>query len=245
MVTCTARKIFNTFLNFNFFLKKKYWPLFRFLCLFYSKLLEALSNFKEKTGEKARFYTLLKLLKDTDNLEIKTNLVTFLRAIFVHAEIDQRVALREELSRLNLPDILAEIKKSTDNQDLDKQIGLFEEEKETDDETLKKRYAHVSSVKLEDMNSVFEGLTEATKKNSTNSYFKDLLQNLIALNPEDPKSAEQWVLASKIVRQISYSNKQVASVDLERLIKAVSAEAHDVLPLKAKISSSCDFLREI
>jgi len=172
---------------------------------------------------------------------LKTNLVTFFRAVAnsAHAEIDQRVSIRQEMQNAGLENVFNELKKSTDVEALEKQIQLFEEEKEMDDEYLKKRFAHVASVKLDDINSVFEALAAMTKKHGTSPCFKEILQNLIALNPEAEHTTEKWVLAAKVIRRISYAAKTIGDVELARLLNTVSAEAHDILPLKSKIERKC------
>jgi hypothetical protein len=197
-------------------------------------LLDALSKLRDTAGERSRFASLVTKVTETEDVEFKTTLLTLINSITNSpADIDTRVTIRKELADLKFNDALDALRK-IDSEDLELQISVFDEEREHDEQLLKKRFAHVEGVKLDDVNDVFSALQDIAKQSNTVSYLRDVLVNLVALNPASEITPAQWILAAKTVRQISYQ-KKAGEVNFQAVIKQVANETKDLLPLRKRV----------
>ena len=128
------------------------------------QVLEAMSHYKLVHRENARFESILKDLKSSDNMEFVTNALTFINAIVNSpADIDVRTYLREEFVKLGLTEVLEKFKREVkEDSDLYIQIEVYEEEAQYDKEEMLERFNELKC-DIKSLDSVLSSLLNQVK----------------------------------------------------------------------------------
>lgn len=204
--------------------------------------VEGLTSYKAIKKEKRRFETIIKYLSEAKNSKEKTIYLSFINALINSpTDIDVRIAIREEFVNLGLVDILKNLKSSLNPQtdtDLETQIDVYEEESNDDYKELHDRFAALE-LNIDDIDDVIKHLKESMKNAGLGQNFLGLLQNIVLMPINNETGIKSFLLACRIVRQISLNKERVGTseefqVNLADLLTSVQNEANEI-PLHKKI----------
>eukprot|EP01125_Pyxidicula_operculata_P017532 TRINITY_DN613_c0_g3_i1.p1 TRINITY_DN613_c0_g3~~TRINITY_DN613_c0_g3_i1.p1 ORF type:complete len:1231 (-),score=370.74 TRINITY_DN613_c0_g3_i1:66-3344(-) len=234
--------------------------LLSFVCLIpggHSIVSSAMSNYKEVHREKSRFDTLVKLTKETESSMLRVSYLTFINALCnAPSDIDVRIKIRKELENLSFNDVLSHLRKlKDDHPEVDQQLDIYYDEKSNDEDEVNQRFSHVGTTpQNDDIDWLYNKLKELNVQSQLTPYLKQLLSDLLGINPESKSGPAQWALSSRVIHQISLmrdfiGDEESTAKDAEgeflykkRLQKFLDNiqmyEVQDVLPLRQQIELS-------
>jgi len=214
-------------------------------------LIECLNNYKIVKNEKRRFISLVEALKSKagvketrESLKTKSIYLSFINIIVNSpAEIDLRLSLRQEFYWLGLKEILVDLSKYEydESPELDTQITVFEEEESKDNKEMSERFVDYPTLDLTSVDAVIKTLLDKIKNIGLVDCMREIVKDLLLLPTGDDVGLRTWVLASRIVKQISLREKNIGVdediiVPLDNLLLTCEQEAKE-LPLKSQIES--------
>ncbi|KAN0050070.1 hypothetical protein ACTA71_003171 [Dictyostelium dimigraforme] len=213
-------------------------------------LIELLNYFKEEKKESRRFISIVQSLKSKsgtietkETLKTKSIYLSFINIIVnTPAEIDLRLALRQEFYWLGIKEILVKLSNYTydESPELDTQITVFEEEESKDNKEMAERFQEFKGLNLENVDDVLKTLMDRIRPKGLVDCMREISKDLLLLPIDDDVGIRNWVLASRIIKQISLREKNIGIdediLPLENLLLMCEQEAKEV-PLKSQIES--------
>ncbi|KAM9949412.1 hypothetical protein ACTFIT_010621 [Dictyostelium discoideum] len=213
-------------------------------------LIELLNYFKEEKKESRRFISIVKSLKSKagvietkETLKTKSIYLSFINIIVnTPAEIDLRLALRQEFYWLGIKEILVKLSNYTydESPELDTQITVFEEEESKDNKEMSERFQEFKGLNLDNVDDVLKTLMDRIRPKGLVDCMREISKDLLLLPIDDDVGIRNWVLASRIIKQISLRDKNIGIdediLPLENLLLMCEQEAKEV-PLKSQIES--------
>ncbi|XP_049850953.1 formin-A-like [Schistocerca gregaria] len=204
----------------------------------YKKVIDAITSLD---GETTGIELIVTSIKESEDIRFTVVLVTFINAICNTPDnIESRTFMRSMLEGFNIDAILDSLK-YTESPELELQLQHYDEEKEADEQAYKMRFSHVSDLKLDDIDAVFQRIKIIVKDADISKYFANILRNLISirLDEDDNKPAiQKWLVISKIVGFISdlkaKTPPEIKTI-LVQLIESSKSEIQNILPLEKKI----------
>ncbi|EGG13416.1 actin binding protein [Cavenderia fasciculata] len=137
-------------------------------------------------------------------------------------EVDERVHLRTEFSRLGFDNIILKFKKLQYEEapELVTQVDVYEEENRADQEELFDKFSGLD-INIENPKEVFDAILEQSK-NVLYHPFLHTLQCLLSIPSDNDTGMLQWFLIEKLILQVSSSKSIVGDgddrVNLEELL---------------------------
>ncbi|KAK5582503.1 hypothetical protein RB653_004088 [Dictyostelium firmibasis] len=213
-------------------------------------LIELLNYFKEEKKESRRFISIVESLKSKpgvvetkETLKTKSIYLSFINIIVnTPAEIDLRLALRQEFYWLGIKEILVKLSNYTydESPELDTQITVFEEEESKDNKEMSERFQEFKGLNLDSVDDVLKTLMDRIRPKGLVDCMREISKDLLILPIDDDVGIRNWVLASRIIKQISLREKNIGIdediLPLENLLLMCEQEAKEV-PLKSQIES--------
>jgi len=207
------------------------------------KVVEGLVHYRNVKKEKSRFGVLVSILDKATTMDAKISYLTFINAIINSpADIDLRIAIRQEFSRLGVDEVIkklkATIKPETDI-DLETQVDVFEEEAQDDYKELHERFKELD-VNIDDVDDIYKTIKVQYANAGLSSNFLGALQNFLIIPIDTEQGIKSFLLACRIIRQISLNKEAVGTSDdsqinLSELLTSVESESKEV-PLSKKIA---------
>jgi len=207
------------------------------------KVVEGLVHYKNVKKEKSRFGVLVTILEKATTMDAKVSYLTFINAIINSpADIDLRLAVRQEFSRLGVDEVIKKLKanlKPETDIDLETQVDVFEEEAQDDYKELHERFKELD-VNVDDVDDVFKTIKIQYKNAGLSNNFLGALQNFLIIPINTEQGIKSFLLACRIIRQISLNKEAVGTSDehqinLSELLTSVESESKEV-PLSKKIA---------
>lgn len=214
-------------------------------------IIEYMNNYKNFRGEKRRFLTLVDalrskpgILENKESLKTKSIYLSFINVIINSpSEIDLRLALRQEFYWLGIKDLIENLSKYSYDESpaLDTQITVFEDEEEKDNKEMSERFVEYKGLNLNSVDDVLKALLDKIRTIGLIDTFREIVKDLLLLPIDDNHGLKTWVLASRIIKQISLNEKSIGVdgdeyIPLENLLLTCEQEAKE-LPLKAQIET--------
>ncbi|GAM21909.1 hypothetical protein SAMD00019534_050840 [Acytostelium subglobosum LB1] len=178
-------------------------------------VLQSFTYFKNVKKEKVRFFHLLDTMRtnqdDHEYLAIALALINGL--VNTPEEVEERVQLRSELTRLSLDELIFK-KKSIPYEeapDLLTQIDVYEDEARADQEELMDRFAELD-INIEDPKEVFGFILEQSEQHYNHPLIS-ILQNLLTITRRTDSGLLSWFLIEKLIQQIAMSKEAIGIDD--------------------------------
>eukprot|EP01132_Coremiostelium_polycephalum_P005576 gene5576-6942_t len=196
----------------------------------YRLVMESLQYFKQVRKEKFRFTFLVESMTQmSDDREYVTTCLALINSIVNSPEeIDERVQLRTEFSRLGLDSIIHENKKIQYEEapELLTQIDVYEDESRSDQEELSERFAGLD-ININDPKQVFAIIEEQVQERPLHHPFLRILQCLLSIPSNSDEGMLSWFLIEKLVMQISVTKRMIGEeggekVSLEDLLASTA-----------------------
>ncbi|KAF2072641.1 hypothetical protein CYY_006043 [Polysphondylium violaceum] len=182
----------------------------------YQLVLDAMTHFKQSRKEKFRFTFLVESMKKlADDKEYLTTCLALINGLVNSSdEIDERVQLRTEFSRLGLDNIIKENKKIPYEEcpDLLTQIDVYEDEARNDQEELTEQFSDLH-FNINDPKEVFTAIMEQVAKRPLHHPFLHILQCLLSLPSDSDAGMLSWYSIEKLVQQISVNKQMIGDND--------------------------------
>ncbi|GAM18201.1 hypothetical protein SAMD00019534_013760, partial [Acytostelium subglobosum LB1] len=178
-------------------------------------VLDAFSHYKQVKKERVRFFFLVDSMKqlqaDDDYLTICLGLINGL--VNSSEEVDERVQLRTEFTRLGLDELVLKKKNLPYEEapDLLTQIDVYEDEARADQEELLDRFSGLD-INIEDPTEVFKCILEQVDKRPHHP-FLHILQCLLSIPSDNDTGMLSWFALEKLVQQISFSKQMIGDGD--------------------------------
>jgi hypothetical protein len=192
-------------------------------------LLLAMNEYRLIKNDKQRFVGLIKALKKATTVEQQLGYMYLINALINSpADIDLRVAIRSEFTRLGLPEIIGRLKQIGDPE-LELQLDVFEEETTLDDTEVKERFQGMD-IDVDDPDDVFTALRNKVKDTGLSETLQSILRNLLLIPPDTVDGQKVWLLVARFVRQVSVQREAIGATDdneiqLDALLVTVEDEA--------------------
>lgn len=192
-------------------------------------LLLAMNEYRLIKNDKQRFVGLIKALKKATTVEQQLGYMYLINALINSpSDIDLRVAIRSEFTRLGLPEIIARLKQVGDPE-LELQLDVFEEETTLDDNEVKERFQGID-IDVDDPDEVFSALRAKLKDTGLSETLQSILRNLLLIPPDSTDGQKLWLLVARFVRQVSVQREAIGATDdneiqLDALLVTVQDEA--------------------
>jgi dishevelled associated activator of morphogenesis len=192
-------------------------------------LLLAMNEYRLIKNDKHRFVGLIKALKKATTVEQQLGYMYLINALINSpADIDLRVAIRSEFTRLGLPEIIGRLKQIGDPE-LELQLDVFEEETTLDDNEVKERFQGMD-IDVDDPDDVFTALRNKVKDTGLSETLQSILRNLLLIPPDSVDGQKVWLLVARFVRQVSVQREAIGATDdneiqLDALLVTVEDEA--------------------
>ncbi|EGC36883.1 hypothetical protein DICPUDRAFT_150581 [Dictyostelium purpureum] len=213
-------------------------------------LIELLNYYKEQKKESRRFISIVESLKSKpgvvetrETLKTKSIYLSFINIIVnTPPEIDLRLALRQEFYWLGIKDILVNLSNYSydDSPEMDMQITVFEDEESRDNKEMSERFNDFKGVNLDSVDEVIKTLLDRIRPMGLVDCIREIVKDLLLLPIDDDVGIRNWVLASRIIKQISLREKDIGIdediLSLENLLLTCEQEAKEI-PLKSHIES--------
>ncbi|EGC39081.1 hypothetical protein DICPUDRAFT_148204 [Dictyostelium purpureum] len=190
----------------------------------YQLILEAMTHFKQVRKERFRFtYLVESMKKDQSDKEYLTTCLTLINGIVNSSEeVDERIQLRGEFSRLGLDEIIRVNKKIQYEEapDLLTQIDVYDDELRADQEELAERFADLE-IDINNPKEIFKIIHNQTK-DQPHHPFLSILQSLLSIPTDTESGMLSWFLVEKLIQQISLNKPMIGDeegrVSLEDLL---------------------------
>jgi dishevelled associated activator of morphogenesis len=195
-------------------------------------LLLAMNEYRLIKNDKQRFNGLIKALKKATTVEQQLGYMYLINALINSpADIDLRVAIRSEFTRLGLPEVIARLKQAGDPE-LELQLDVFEEETTLDDNEVKERFQGID-IDVDDPDEVFTALRAKLKDTGLSETLQSILRNLLLIPPDSVDGQKLWLLVARFVRQVSVQREAIGATDdneiqLDALLVTVADEAANI-----------------
>jgi len=214
----------------------------------YQLVLEAMTHFKQSRKEKFRFTFLVDSMKKlADDKEYLTTCLALINGLVNSSdEIDERVQLRTEFSRLGLDHIIKENKKIPYEEapDLLTQIDVYEDEARNDQEELTEQFSDLH-FNINDPKEVFGAIMEQVSKRPLHHPFLHILQCLLSLPSDSDAGMLSWFLIEKLVQQISV-NKPMIGDDGEKIgLEDLLASSAPSVAMQSEYKSAMEELQKV
>ncbi|KYQ92010.1 actin binding protein [Tieghemostelium lacteum] len=185
----------------------------------YQLVLEAMTHFKQQRKERFRFtYLVESMRKMKDDKEYLTTCLSLINGLVNSSEeIDERVQLRTEFSRLELDDLIKDNKNLPYDEypDLLTQIDVYEDEARTDQEELSEQFAGLD-FNINDPKEVFEAIHKQVQQRPLHHPFLHILQCLLSVPSDSDTSMLTWFLIEKLIQQVTL-NKPLIGEEGEKI----------------------------
>eukprot|EP01133_Synstelium_polycarpum_P012056 gene12056-14107_t len=225
-------------------------------------IIEVMNNNKVTKGESRRFVSLVEALKSRagvketrESLKMKSIYLSFINIIVNSPpEIDLRLSLRSEFFMLGLKELLADLSKYEydESPELDTQITVFEDEESKDNKEMSERFSEFPGLNLANIDDIIRTMMERIRPLGLVDTFREVVKDLLLLPTSEDAGLRTWIIASRIIKQISLRDKNIGIDDdivpLDNLLLMCEQEAKE-LPLKAEIaelkSASVDVSKKV
>ncbi|PRP77167.1 hypothetical protein PROFUN_14508 [Planoprotostelium fungivorum] len=192
----------------------------------HKRTIKAFDHYMNKRKEKRRFWNLVQQMKLTSAADLKAAYMALINAICnVPEEVKTRIALRSEFRAC---EIYAEFQRSRDLMEkpeyelLKKQVEIFEEEDQEDDEAALS-FA-INNVSMDNPTELTRIISERTKNQGVDGVFVEILQSLLRL-ATGKADKSQWSTVSESMKEgkingnseqeIKELQKRVATLQIE------------------------------
>ncbi|XP_057205099.1 protein diaphanous homolog 1 [Triplophysa rosa] len=136
-----------------------------------------------------------------NSIALKAGCMQLINALISRVEeLDFRIHLRSELTRLGLREQLKEVK-SIENEELRVQLQVFEEQAEEDFEDLRSRLDDVR-IEMDDMNEVFQIVMNTVKDSKAEPHLLSLFQHLLLVRSDYMVRPQYYKLIDECTAQI-------------------------------------------
>jgi len=207
------------------------YEIFATICIVHKKIghrlcLDAMSYFKYIKRERTRFGHIVESIK-YDKIksehEMQTNEVWISSLSLINCLINtpdtlvERTEIRNEFLRLGLDIVIKEIKQMFGSREMPPelltQIHVFEDFMTADEEEFLNKYTK-KHVNTNDAREMFNHLVEVSESlGYLRRSFLSILKNLLALPIDNDTGLKCWVLADKLIAQISFQKERISAED--------------------------------
>lgn len=166
----------------------------------HGNVLEAITICGEQ-AERQRFSSIIDGLKTQKNNGLRAACIQLINALITEpVELDFRMHIRNEFMRAGLYDIFEGIS-STESEELQTQIRIFNEHKEEDYEEFVQRYDN-TRLEFDDVNECFMLIKNTVLNTSTEALFLSVLQHLLYIREQPDIRHAYYKLIEECISQI-------------------------------------------
>lgn len=165
----------------------------------HERVLECITEQAEE-HDIERFQPLLSGMQK-NSITLKAGCMQLINALISRVEeLDFRIHLRSELSRLGLRDMLKDVR-AIENEELKVQLQVFDEQADEDTEDLRARLDDIR-IEMDDVTEVFQILVNTVKDSKAEPLFLSLLQHLLLVRNDYMSRPQYYKLIDECTAQI-------------------------------------------
>ncbi|XP_061690206.1 protein diaphanous homolog 2 isoform X2 [Syngnathoides biaculeatus] len=162
------------------------------------KILAAMTIAAERNN-KERFAPIVEGLENHDAQQLQVACMQFINALVTSPDdLDFRIHLRNEFLRCGLKKILPELKET---EELDIQLKVFNENKEEDSIELSHRLDDIRA-EMDDMNEVYNLLSNMVKDTGSEAYLLSILQHLLLIRNDYYIRPQYYKVIEECISQV-------------------------------------------
>ncbi|XP_015516525.2 uncharacterized protein LOC107221879 isoform X1 [Neodiprion lecontei] len=188
----------------NTSVKKQVVELLSALCVYSQdgrqRTIDTLHTYQELKRERYRFRVVVDELQNATGGDYRTALLAFINCLIISTPIlKDRVRIRNEFIGLKLLPILNELRKESSRvPDLQVQLDVFDEQRESDEE---QSLQGPSGIDLSSHLDIFYAILKQIADTPQEIPFLSILQHLLRIDPKEPASDLAWDTAETLVHR--------------------------------------------
>ncbi|XP_048516246.1 uncharacterized protein LOC105690620 [Athalia rosae] len=210
----------------NTSVKKQVVELLSALCVYSQdgrqRTIDTLHTYQELKRERYRFRVVVDELQNATGGDYRTALLAFINCLIISTPIlKDRVRIRNEFIGLKLVPILNELRKESSRvPDLQVQLDVFDEQRESDEE---QSLQGPSGIDLSSHLDIFYAILKQIADTPQEIPFLSILQHLLRLDPKEPASDLAWDTAETLVHRATLLENRE---DATKLLRSPSLQTN-------------------